>query len=54
MIVSEGEQGIIKNLRRKQEQVNRMFRSLVEHMNDSMKLVSSDFFPEREQVPSWL
>jgi hypothetical protein len=31
-----------------------MFRSIVAHMKDAMHLVSSDFFPEEEKVPSWL
>lgn len=54
IIVSEGEAGIIKNLRRKQEQVNRMFRELCCHMNDAMHIVNKDYFPEKEVLPSWL
>ena len=54
IIVSEGEAGIIKNLRRKQDQVNRMFRELCCHMNDAMHIVNKDYFPEKEVLPSWL
>lgn len=54
IIVSEGEAGIIKNLRRKQEQVNRMFRELCRHMNDAMHIVNKDYFPKKEVLPSWL
>jgi hypothetical protein len=54
VIVSEGEAGIIKNLRRKQEQVNRMFRELCKHMNDAMHIVNQDYFPEKEVLPQWL
>ena len=54
IIVSEGEAGIIKNLRRKQDQVNRMFRELCHHMNDAMHIVNKDFFSEKEVLPSWL
>lgn len=54
LIVSEGEAGIVKNLRRKQDQVNRMFRSLCKHMADAMHLSTTDYYPEKESVPSWL
>jgi hypothetical protein len=54
VIVSEGEAGIIKNLRRKQKQVNRMFRELCKHMNDAMHIVNQDYFPEKEVLPQWL
>lgn len=54
LIVSEGEAGIVKNLRRKQNQVNRMFRELCKHMNDAMHLVNQDYFPEKEKFPTWL
>lgn len=54
LIVSEGEAGIVKNLRRKQSQVNKMFRSLCVHMADAMHLSTTDFFPEKEKVPTWL
>jgi hypothetical protein len=54
MVVSEGERKIVDNLQRKKEQVELMFRSLVHHMNDSMHIVSTDNFPEREALPSWL
>ena len=54
LVVSEGERKIVDNLQRKKEQVERMFRSLVAHMHDSMHLASTDYFPESEQVPSWL
>lgn len=53
-IVCEGEQGIIPNLKRKQEQCRRMFESIVRHMRDSMHLENSEYFPETEELPSWL
>jgi hypothetical protein len=31
-----------------------MFDELVAHMKDSMRLVSMDYFPEKEKVPTWL
>jgi hypothetical protein len=54
LIVSEGEAGIVRNLRRKQSQVNRMFESLCLHMKDAMHLATKDYFPEEEKVPQWL
>ena len=54
LIVNEGEAGILKSLRRKTEQVNNMFASIVKHMQDAMHLQTSDFFPESEEVPKWL
>jgi hypothetical protein len=54
IICSEGETNILKNLQRKQEQARRMFAELVHHMNDSLRLVTSDKFKERETVPTWL
>ena len=54
IIASEGERGIIKNLQRKQEQSRRMFRELCKHMNDAMHIVTQDYFPEKEELPTWL
>jgi hypothetical protein len=54
IIASEGERGVIKNLHRKQEQSKKMFRELCKHMNDAMHIVTQDYFPEREKLPTWL
>lgn len=54
LIVNEGEAGILKSLRRKTIQVNNMFASIVNHMQDAMHLQTSDFFPETEELPKWL
>jgi hypothetical protein len=54
MVLSEGERKIADNLQRKKEQVENMFRSLVDHMQNSMHLATRDYFPEAEKVPSWL
>jgi len=54
LIVNEGEAGILKSLRRKTLQVNNMFASIVSHMQNSMHLTTSDFFPETEEMPKWL
>ena len=54
IIATEGQSGIMKNLKRKQSQVNMMFKELVSHMRDSMHLATNDFFPEAERIPQWL
>jgi len=54
IIASEGERGVIKNLHRKQEQSKKMFRELCKHMNDAMHIVTQDYFPEKEKLPTWL
>jgi hypothetical protein len=54
IVISEGQFGVLQNLKRKQAQVNTMFRELVAHMRDAMHLTTSDYFPEKVQVPKWL
>lgn len=54
LIVNEGEEGVLKNLRRKQQQCENMFRSLVSHMGAAMEIGSSNNFHEKEKIPSWL
>ena len=54
LIVGEGEAGILKNIRRKAEQSEHMFKSIVAHMKDAMHLASKDYFPETEELPRWL
>lgn len=54
IIVNEGEVGMLANLRRKADQANTLFSSIVAHMRDAMHLQTQDFFPESESVPSWL
>lgn len=53
-VVSEGEAGISKSLKRKQLQCERMFNELVAHMNDSLRLCKADHFPQTERMPEWL
>jgi hypothetical protein len=54
LVVTEGEQGVKDNLRRKSEAADRMFSSLVEHMNEALKLAQSNGFKRKVKVPSWL
>lgn len=54
LIVTEGERGVLENLKRKMRQADRMFESLRTHMNDAAALVKDDTFHLREEVPAWL
>ena len=44
----------MKNLQRKADQSDRMFSSLVSHMNDSLSIDRSSVFDVIEEVPAWL
>ena len=54
LIISEGEAGVLKNLRRKMLQADAMFESLRTHMNDPLALAKVERFSQQEQVPAWL
>lgn len=54
VIISEGEAGILDNLKRKQRQADRMFTKIVKHMGDAIRLSKADVFTEREELPKWL
>jgi len=54
LVMSEGEQGILKSIRRKQAQADRMFDSIVRHMQNPMHLSTLESFPNKEEMPSWL
>ncbi len=54
IITTEGEVGVLKNLRRKADAADRMFESLTAHMNDAMHIDRSSTFNETEEIPTWL
>lgn len=54
LIVSEGEEGVLRSIRRKTHQAERMFENLREHMNDPQALIKDDRFINNEELPSWL
>ena len=54
VVTTEGEQSVLKNLQRKAKQADKMFDSLVEHMNSAVKVERSVKFTKREELPSWL
>ncbi|OGT57645.1 MAG: hypothetical protein A3E01_02605 [Gammaproteobacteria bacterium RIFCSPHIGHO2_12_FULL_63_22] len=53
-VICDSEQGIVANRRRKANQVDTMFTSIVRHMGDELHLVSHDNFPVKEDCPAWL
>jgi hypothetical protein len=54
IVSTEGEVGVTANLKRKAEQADRMFSSLVANMTDQLKIDGSESFNNTEKVPTWL
>ena len=54
VIATEGEVGVLANLRRKANAAEGMFESLVKHMADAMAVDHRRVFPHNEEVPGWL
>lgn len=54
IISALGESDVIDNLKRKQDQAERMFASLVEHMNEAISMTSEDGHNKVAILPSWL
>lgn len=54
VIASEGQVGVLSNLKRKALQADHMFDSLVKHQNDALHIDRSTQFTKEIQLPSWL
>ena len=54
VIATEGEVGVLANLRRKADAADRMFESLVRHMGNALAVDHRRTFPQSERIPSWL
>lgn len=54
IVTTEGEQGVLKNLQRKAEQCETMFRSLSANMRESVAVDDGWKFIMRERKPKWL
>jgi hypothetical protein len=54
LICSDGATGVLDNLKRKSDQVDRMFDELVEHMREELAIHIGSTFNHQEEVPSWL
>jgi hypothetical protein len=53
-VLSDGEDRVLANLRRKAEQAERMFTSMARHMADELAVMRSEYQPKQIEVPSWL
>jgi hypothetical protein len=54
IVTTEGSKTALENLQRKSDQADRMFVSLVAHMNDALSIDRSREYPEAVEVPAWL
>lgn len=54
LIATEGEVGVLANLRRKADGADRMFEALVRHMGNAMAVDHRRVFPHSERIPQWL
>lgn len=54
VIATEGEVGVLSNLRRKANAADRMFESLVRHMGNALAVDHRRTFPQSERIPQWL
>ena len=53
LVATEGGANALKNLRRKSEQADRMFESLVSHMRDALDIDRSSNFDIPVEIPVW-
>ncbi len=54
VVATEGEKGVLANLRRKAQQADRMFSSLVQHMNHAAAIQRANPFTKETETPRWL
>jgi len=54
MIFTEGDENVIVNLKRKQNQAIEMFNQLVKFMNDSLSITNIKNYTKEMECPSWL
>ena len=54
VITSDGESGVLRNLKRKSEAATKMFNSLVECMHQAHGITQDNKFLTKQDTPSWL
>lgn len=54
IITTKGEQRVLRNLQRKAQQADEMFKALTRYANDALHIERRDNFNQKERVPSWL
>jgi hypothetical protein len=54
IVTTEGERGVLENLKAKAQAADKMFEHLVARMNEQLHIERSSNFTEKEEIPSWL
>jgi hypothetical protein len=54
IIATEGQRGVLENMRRKSLAADRMFTALVKHMHQAMTIDGGYKFTQETEAPSWL
>lgn len=54
VVTTEGQAGVLSNLKRKSEQAERMFDRLVSLMNEALRIGRTGYGERKEEIPSWL
>jgi len=54
VVTTEGDRGVLANMRRKAAQADRMFSRLIEEMNRAQSIARTRTFTRAEVMPSWL
>lgn len=54
VVATEGEAGVLANLKRKSDQADRMFGQLVSLMNRHTRIARTAYGETQEEIPSWL
>jgi hypothetical protein len=54
IVTTEGEMGVYNNIKRKSEDAEKMFKMLVEHMNNELKVSNKIHTNEQIKLPKWL
>uniref|UniRef100_A0A6M3LIX1 Helicase ATP-binding domain-containing protein n=1 Tax=viral metagenome TaxID=1070528 RepID=A0A6M3LIX1_9ZZZZ len=54
IITSQGEVGVLKNLKRKADAADKMFSELVLHMNDALAVNKNNIYNQKMEAPEWL
>ena len=54
VVSTEGQRGVLENLKRKTDAAERMFEHLVALMRDELKITRQDNYTKKVEAPSWL
>ena len=53
-VLSDGEERVVANLRRKSEQADRMFAQLTSNVQNALAIARAGVYAKKEEIPSWL